>query len=232
MEMPARAHRGLIWDLPLRLFHVALLLATGTAFVTQWLGDAWFGWHRLAGCAVLVLILFRCVWGCFGPRYARFSHFMRGPRQALEAATRLSRVRHRASIGHNPLGAWMVMGMLMILGLQALLGLFANDEISEVGPLVGYVTTHLSHVLSHYHRLMSDVILIAIAVHLAAVSYYQWVLKDDLIRPMITGFKESVPLGAAIPSQRLWLAVVLLLLVVGAVLLLILTAPAVPDSLF
>ena len=119
--------------------------------------------------------------------------------------------------------------LLLILGSQALLGLFADDEVSEVGPLVGYVTAHLSHVSAHYHRVLSNFILAAIALHLAAVMYYQWVLKDDLIRPMISGFKTQVPLGSAITSQRLWLASALLLVAAGAVLLLILSAPAVPD---
>ncbi len=228
-DVSAAVRSGLIWDLPLRLFHGLLLIATSAAFVTQWLGDAWFGWHRWAGYAVLVLILFRCVWGFCGPRYARFSNFIRGPRQVLATATRLSRVRHQSSLGHNPLGAWMIVVLLLILGTQTLLGLFANDEVSEVGPLVGYVTAHLSHVFAHYHRVLSNFILAAIALHLVAVLYYQWVLKDDLIRPMISGFKAQVPRGLAITSQRLWLALTLLLVAAGAVLALILSAPAVPD---
>jgi cytochrome b len=228
-DASAEVRYGLIWDLPLRLFHGVLLMATSAAFVTQWLGDEWFSWHRRAGYVVLVLILFRCVWGFCGPRYARFSSFIRGPRQVLATATRLSRASHQSSLGHNPLGAWMIVMLLLILGSQALLGLFADDEVSEVGPLVGYVTAHLSHVSAHYHRVLSNFILAAIALHLAAVMYYQWVLKDDLIRPMISGFKTQVPPGSAITSQRLWLASALLLVAAGAVLLLILSAPAVPD---
>ncbi len=216
---------GLIWDFPLRAFHVCLLIATSAAFVTQWLGEDWFAWHRIAGYTVWVLILFRFFWGWVGPRYARFASFVHSPTQAWVALTRLSKRRHQTSLGHNPLGGWMIVVMLVMLGLQALLGLFSQDEISEVGPLVGYVSTHLSHLLSHYHRLLSNVILAAIGLHLAAVVYYQWVLKDDLIRPMLTGLKAQVPPGEAIPSQRLWWALATLGIVAGAVGLILTALP-------
>ena len=54
-------------------------------------------WHIRFGCATLGLLLFRLIWGFIGPRYARFSQFLRGP-----AAARY--LKGRRAAGHNPLG--------------------------------------------------------------------------------------------------------------------------------
>ena len=69
----------LIWDLPTRLFHWALVVCIVGAFVTVKLGGLYMDWHIRFGCATLGLLLFRLIWGFIGPRYARFSQFLRGP---------------------------------------------------------------------------------------------------------------------------------------------------------
>jgi cytochrome b len=44
------------------------------------------------------------------------------------------------SVGHNPLGGWMVVLMIAILIAQATSGLFVDDEIATQGPLAAKVS--------------------------------------------------------------------------------------------
>lgn len=69
-----------IWDLPTRLFHWALVVCIVGAFVSVKLGGLYMDWHVRFGCVALGLIVFRVLWGFVGPRYARFTQFVRGPR--------------------------------------------------------------------------------------------------------------------------------------------------------
>src|SRR5262249_26243702 len=76
----AKPATGLVWDLPVRIFHWALVAAVVTAFVTNRLGVAYFTVHLWSGYTVIALVVFRLVWGVVGPRHARFTQFVRGPR--------------------------------------------------------------------------------------------------------------------------------------------------------
>jgi len=203
------AGRGLVWDLPLRLCHWTLALAVSGAFVTHWIGDSAFAVHVWCGYAVLVLIAFRIIWGFVGPVHARFADFVRGPGTVIASLPTLTRRGHVPGVGHTPLGGWMILLLLALAGTQATLGLFANDEIMEVGPLMGYVSDALSHRLSAWHSRLANVILMAVGLHVAAALYYRLVLGDDLVGPLVTGYNPQVPRAAAIPGQRLRLALAL-----------------------
>ena len=126
-----------VWDLPVRVFHWALLLAVAGAWCTHAAGVAWVRYHGWCGYTVLVLVAFRLLWGIVGTRHARFTSFVRGPVATLRYAAQLARGTAPHLAGHNPLGAWMVLVLLAALLAQALLGLFGNDEIFNFGPLYG-----------------------------------------------------------------------------------------------
>ncbi len=220
----------LVWDLPLRLFHWTLLVAVLGAFVTRWL-DAPFVLHEYFGGVVLVLVLFRVVWGFVGPTHARFGDFVRGPRAVYAALSTLTLRGHRPTAGHTAPGGWMILLLLALLGLQATLGLYANDEISESGPLLGYISQHLSHRLTGWHEVGATLILGAIGVHVAAVLYYRVVLRDDLVTPLVTGYKTGLPPDAAIGRERRGLALALLVALALALVALIISAPEPPLAL-
>jgi cytochrome b len=195
--------RTYVWDLPLRLFHAALAVCVTGSFITHWLGSAAFRWHETCGCTTLVLVAFRLAWGVVGTRHARFGSFVRGPRAVAAYARALARRAPAVSAGHNALGGWMVLALLALLLAQAASGLVANDKIVDAGPLYGYVSAAQSDAASHLHRALSNWILAAVCLHVLAVVAYRVVLRTDLIRPMLTGFKDGLPPGAGIePSSR------------------------------
>ena len=199
-----------VWDLPVRVMHWGLVLAVGGAWLTRELEGDWFAWHVRCGYAVLLLAATRIVWGFVGTRHARFGDFVRGPRAILRYLRGGAGEDGRRIAGHNPLGALMVLAMLAMLLAQAALGLFANDQVMSTGPLFGYVSAETSDRLTSLHKQLFDVIVAAIAVHVAAALFYLWVRRENLILPMITGRKPSdlLPPGASdIGSSRTLLAV-------------------------
>ncbi|QVQ29338.1 cytochrome b/b6 domain-containing protein [Achromobacter deleyi] len=198
-----------IWDLPTRIFHWALVVCIVGAFVSVKLGGLYMDWHVRFGCTALGLILFRLLWGFFGPRYARFAHFVRGPSAVARYLKGAA-----APAGHNPLGALSVMALLLVVGFQAVSGLFTTDDIMTQGPLFGRVGEDTASAMTAWHKLNEWVILGLIALHLLAVTWYAVVRRKRLVRAIITGNVDAkdVPPGTP-PTQdgfAVWLRAVLL----------------------
>lgn len=216
-----------VWDWPVRFFHWALVASFVGAFVTNKLGVSYFAYHVWCGYAVIVLVVFRILWGVVGARHARFVNFVRGPVGVLRYLSALGRGRRTRHPGHNPLGALMVLTLLGALGVQAGLGLFANDEIFNFGPLYGLVSKPFSLQLTSLHQKLFYWIAAAVAVHVAAVLVHVVVKREPLIRAMITGRKAAsiVAPEEAIESSRGWLAAALLVAVSAALAALIAIAP-------
>jgi len=183
-----------VWDLPIRVFHWTLVLAIIGLFVTGKIGGNWMEWHKRLGFFVLGLILFRLLWGVVGSPSARFSQFVRGPSVVI-GYIRYLRGLHgghaNPTLGHNPLGAWSVLAMLAVVGFQALSGLFADDDILLRGPYADAVAKSTSEWFSKLHEWNSNLILVLVALHLAAIAFYVFYKKNNLIKPMITGLRSS-----------------------------------------
>lgn len=214
------ARRIAVWDLPTRLFHWALVLLVAIGLLTGNIGGVQgMEVHMLAGYGVLALVGFRLVWGVVGSRHSRFSDFAAGPKRVIAYARELLSGAHRPTIGHNPLGGWSVMALLTSLLVQAGTGLCANDDILTEGPLAARVGKTMSNVLTEVHEVNANLLYGLIGVHLAAILYYAVVQRENLVRPMITGWKTWVgPLPDG--SSRLAspaLALVILAAAVGAV---------------
>jgi len=189
-----------VWDLPTRLFHVALLSCVGGLFITAHMGGLAMPVHFFLGYLVLSLILFRICWGFLGGHWSRFSQFVPSPRQLLQYVRKSSQ---NSEIGHNPLGAISVLIMLLVLLLQVLSGFCSDDEIAAAGPWTSWVHSDWIERCTHYHTDIGQFLLMGlIGMHIAAVLYYKWFQRKNLITPMLTGDK---PLPATtIASQDNW----------------------------
>jgi hypothetical protein len=69
--------------------------------------------------------------------------------------------------------------------------LFSNDDITFFGPIYELVSKDLSNWLTGLHKLNSDLLLVLISLHLVAIGFYTRVKKDNLIKPMVHGWKET-----------------------------------------
>jgi cytochrome b len=219
----------LVWDLPVRVTHWALMLAVAGCWATHYAGIEWFTWHRRCGYTVLVLAAFRVAWGFAGTRHARFTRFVRGP------AAILAYLRSGGqTVGHSPLGALGVIALLGLILLQAGTGLFANDEIVNTGPFYGWIDPALSIRITRLHRASSDWLLAIIGLHVAAIAYYWRWRRQPLVRAMITGRKPAalVPVGDDIGTSRTARAVALIMALAIALALAVRAAPEAMIALY
>lgn len=198
---PAGSRRPIkLWDLPIRLVHWSLVVL---------LAALWWTWHsgrtplhEKLGYITLGVLLFRLYWGVFGSSTARFSHFVKGPR---EIAAYL-RGRPAVNVGHNPLGALSVLLLLGLMIVEAGLGLFAQDvDGEESGSLSRFVSYDTSDWARGWHASLFNVILGVVALHFLAILFYLVVKRDNLVGPMVTGrrsFDEEVAQPPMAPVTR------------------------------
>lgn len=188
---PAEPHVAVrVWDWPVRVFHWTLAGLVCVSVATVYAGGTWMDWHMRAGYAVLALLAFRIAWGFAGTRWARWASFVHGPAAALRYARSLVVPPHETSVGHNPLGGWMVVALVLLLLAQATTGLFANDDILTEGPLVKHIGKALSDRLTSFHTLNQWVLYALVALHVLAVAFHRIRYGEDLVRAMLTGVKR------------------------------------------
>ena len=204
VETTGSNKRILLWDLPLRLFHWLLVLAITIATVTGFIGGNWMNLHGKAGLAILGLLSFRLAWGFVGGTYARFGNFFPSP-----GKIRLFFQGKWSRPGHNPLGAISVFALLMAAAAQAGSGLFSNNDIDFTGPLFILVTEKTAARLTSFHKISIYALLTLITLHILAIFWYLRIKKQNLLKPMITGWKEVSADIKPAKSKSRWLAFLL-----------------------
>ena len=238
------SERRLVWDLPLRLFHWLLLLCIMGLYITahadadwlQWLTGrfdvTWMQWHFRCGYGVIGLLLFRLIWGFVGPKHARFAHFLPSPRQLFEYVKTLAQRDSKPSIGHNPVGALMVLVLLAMVGVQAGSGLFTSDDIVWAGPFFPAVSVAFSSAAGSLHHNNFAWLQWLIVAHVAAIVFYAIWKRQRLVPPMVHGYKSAdvVPAEQAISSSRLALALVLVVAISALVWWVLSKAPPPVDT--
>ncbi|MHC0052660.1 cytochrome b/b6 domain-containing protein [Actibacterium sp. D379-3] len=197
MRSPPRTattpERVRLWDPLLRLFHWALAVCVIVGWGLGKFGPDVMTLHFYFGYAVIGLLGFRLVWGLIGPGPARFSQFLYGPRATLDYARHLRDRTPSYWPGHNPLGAISVFVLLGLLVAQVATGLVADPEdYINVGPLADRVSTATSRSATAWHETLSSLIALMVVVHVAAIAFYKRWKGEDLIRPMITGWKQVI----------------------------------------
>lgn len=159
-----------VWDLPLRLFHWALVIAIAVAFLSSEEDSALNDWHVLSGWVAAVLLVFRLVWGFLGGEHSRFSDFLR-PSRIPDHVAGLLRGRRETDLGHNPLGAVAVVLLLALTGATVWTGAFGGDASEEL------------------HEVIAWTLLAVVGLHIVAVVVMSLVQRENLVRAMVTGDK-------------------------------------------
>lgn len=192
-----RSGKRLVWHAPTRLFHWSLVLliisAWGTFTYAEQIGDPLLKGHRWTGITILILVVWRLLWGLAGPATARFSVFVRSPGEALRYAGSLFAKRSRAFLGHNPMGAFMVIALLGAVLAQGTLGLFTveHNDITA-GPLYRWLSEEGQKIASRLHRTSFYYLLLPLVVaHVLANVLYGVLKREPLIRSMVTGRKPA-----------------------------------------
>lgn len=171
--------RVLVWDLPTRVFHWLLAACFfGAYFVSG--AKRWIALHAVLGATVFGLIVFRLVWGFVGTRYARFAAFSFGRAHVAEYLRSLLKGTPQHHVGHNPAGSWAI---------YALLGLGLATTAMGYTTLTGPDWKWLLDV----HQVLGNVMLALVCVHIAGVVVSSYLHRENLVRAMVTGKKDTRP---------------------------------------
>lgn len=183
--------REKVWDPVIRIWHWVLALAV----VVSWSFGKFMSfdtveWHFYIGYLILGLLALRVLWGLFGPVPARFSTFLPTPSRIVQYLKTIPRREPSGVRGHNPLGSLAVIAMLLSLTIEGITGLFSDaDDFFEEGPLYGKVSDDTADFMNGWHHFFADVILILVVLHVTVIMFYLVWKRENLIKPMISGWK-------------------------------------------
>lgn len=153
----------LIWDWPVRVFHLCFaggwVAALAISLFSSDSGRV-FPYHSLIGLALGWLVVLRIVWGFFGSKPARFGSFVSGPRRTVAYMNDALRFRETHFAGHNPGSAWVILAMIGLTIAQVVTGLFVGAgrrdfrEVHEwlAYAMIGLIVVHLLGVALHTLR--------------------------------------------------------------------------------
>jgi len=174
-----------VWDFPTRIFHWALVAVMAVAWASSEADGGVFWIHVYSGTLLIGFVAFRAIWGVIGSRHAQFGDFVRGPAEVSSYASRLFSFRPPYTLGHNPLGGWMVVALIAVILMAVLSGLMSSSD-SYTGPLA-----HVGGgLLGDAHEGFANFLLVLIFVHVAGVIAHGFVSHENLPRAMVTGDKH------------------------------------------
>jgi cytochrome b len=165
-----------VWDPLVRLLHWTLVLS----LPVSWLGTfAVSGTHQPAGWLALAVVFCRVGWGFACSRYARFAQFVRGPSATWAYAKAVLRRHEPRHVGHNPLGACMVLALMANVAGLALTGwLYTTDRFW------GDAT------LEAWHLTLAWLLLALVLLHVAGVLFTSLRQRENLVAAMFSGRKR------------------------------------------
>ncbi len=188
MQTPSQQLK--VWDPLVRVFHWTLVTAFIVAYATE---EDLMTLHAYAGYAVIGLLLVRLVWGFIGTRHARFSDFVRPPREAWAYLKDMAALRARRYLGHNPAGGLMIVALMVSLLLTCLTGLGAYG-VEGGGPLAGLLAgggEFAEDLCEEAHEFFANFTLLLIVLHVAGVILGSIAHGENLVRAMFTGTKQA-----------------------------------------
>ena len=165
-----------VWDPFIRVFHWSLAILFLAAYAT---GDEIERLHIAAGYVIAGLIALRLVWGFVGPQHARFSSFVRPPRDILAYLRDIAMLRAPRYLGHNPAGGAMVVALLFMLGGTCVTGYAMTTDAFWGAKWVEEV-----------HEVCANLTLGLVIVHVLGVIVASFEHNENLVKSMVTGRKR------------------------------------------
>lgn len=166
-----------VWDPFVRVFHWALVACFLGAYL---LSEERASWHQILGYAALGLVMTRVVWGFIGSRYARFSSFVPSPPKLVGYVKDMLMWREARSLGHNPLGAVMILTLLL-----AIIAIGTTGWMMSLDRYFGIAW------VENVHKNVVNLTLALAGLHVAGVIFSSLRHKENLVRAMFTGRKQK-----------------------------------------
>lgn len=166
-----------IWDPLVRVFHWGLVASFAMAWISA---EEWDDLHYWAGYMAGALIAFRLVWGLIGPRYARFTQFVKSPAAVAGYLGDMIKGRERRHLGHNPAGGLMILALIFTMAALSFTGWLSTTDAYWGVEWVEEV-----------HETLANVLLALVGLHVLGVIAASLRHRENLVRAMLTGRKKA-----------------------------------------
>jgi len=164
----------IIWDFPIRLFHLAFAGSLSVSLVIGFLVDddsPIFQYHMLFGLIAASALVIRLILGFVGSRHNRFTSFPLGPAEAVRYATGLLTGKAHRYIAHNPGGAIAAILMFALVPLLVASG-------------TGWLDDDL-------HEGLAIALLVVVGAHIAGIIWHTVRHRENIAMSMVHGHKEG-----------------------------------------
>jgi len=165
-----------VWDRFVRTFHWTLVLCVLSNYFVMDDGKVI---HQWTGYLAFSLVVMRIIWGFIGTKHARFSDFLPTPFRVIQHVKALKSGTHDEHVGHNPLGALMMLSLIAIV-----LGLGLTGWMQTLDAYWG------EEWLQDIHELLANCLITFAALHATAAIVMGRIERTRLIKAMFTGRKE------------------------------------------
>ena len=201
---PAGPGRRIV-DAPTRVFHGLFALSFLGAYLTAD-GERWRLLHVTLGYTLAGLLVFRVLYGLFGPRQARLGLLWR----KLAGAPAWLRSLPAAGASGPPVNWRQGQNLLMALAVAALLALVLPLTLSGIATYQAWGGDWLEEI----HEFFGNTVLAVVLAHLALIAALSVLRRKNQALPMITG-RANGPGPDLVTNNRGWLAALLLIVVLG-----------------
>lgn len=191
-----------VWDLSTRLYHWVQALLFMALMASGLSGN---GPHVQLGLALMTLLIWRVVWGCFGSETSRFRQFIRSPKSVFTYLKGLE----EAKPGHNPAGGWMVVTLLVALAMQCISGLALAGFLDGLPYADVWLSDALFSLLEDVHLAMVNILPALVAVHVLAILFYK-LRSKPLTWAMVTGKQAGASFSQNVSFVSQWRALLVL----------------------
>ena len=166
-----------VWDPVIRVFHWTLVVSLLLNYSILEDGDPPHTW---VGYLVLVLLAVRIVWGFLGPQNARFRDFWPTADRLRRCVQQHLRGDHPSPDRHNPLGGLMILALLTGVLLTGITGWLLTWDMFWGESW-----------LESLHELFAESVMTLACVHVVVVFLLSKFGPHNLIRTMLTGYREE-----------------------------------------
>jgi cytochrome b len=186
-----------VWDPLVRIFHWTLVSAFFIAYLSE---DDFLTVHVYAGYLIGGLLVFRLLWGLIGSRYARFSNFVKPPREVWAYVKSIFSQHPKRYLGHNPAGGAMVLALLLSLVMVTVSGIALYGIEESAGPMAASLSgagEFWADVVEELHEFFANATLALVFFHVLGVLLASLQHKENLVQSMWHGRKEEAAKGDA-----------------------------------
>jgi len=167
-----------IWDGFIRSYHWMIVVAFVLNYFFLEPGEQI---HQIVGYSAAGLILLRILWGFLGPENARISSFLPTPTGIRQHFQQLKSRQIPEHEGHNPVGGLLILLFWVLFLGQGITGFLLEETDYFFG----------SSTVENIHEIIAHTLYAGVIIHVTAVILVGWWGRIQLIRPMITGKRNT-----------------------------------------